>query len=143
MFAQQRQDFLEFPFDRVQGRVTVRGTLDKGQRILFLLRRMPFFGSHAILQNLARAGDGVALTVEQAFDFEDGFDVLSPVLALAVGSLLGSERGKLALPETQNIRLDSGKLRNVADSEEQAVWDFWSRWLRLFGNFLRQLLSHC
>ena len=75
------------------------------------------------VERLARTGEGVSLGVDQAFDFEDQFDIATPVEALAGSALIGLELGELRLPKAQDIGFQAANPCDVADLEVEAVGD--------------------
>ena len=66
----------------------------------------------------AGTGDREAFFVEQALDFEDGFDVLAAVEALAAGALDGLERGEFGFPEAQDKSLGGREAADFPDAEK-------------------------
>src|SRR5579864_1858165 len=79
-------------------------------------------GDSALLgQMAARSGDCEAFVVEQALDFEDGFDVFAAVHAVAAGALHGLQRGEFGLPVTQDERFGGGQSADFADAEKAFV----------------------
>jgi len=81
------------------------------------------FGFGLGLEDLAGAGDGVALVVEEALDVEGHLDVALAVEALAGASLVGLELGEFSLPEAQNIGRNIAEAGYVADAEVELVRD--------------------
>ena len=74
-------------------------------------------------EDLAGAGDGVALVVEQALDAEGHFDVALAVEALAGAAFVGLELGELGLPEAEDVGGDVAELGYIADTEVELVRD--------------------
>ncbi len=91
----------------------------------------------AAFKSLAGAGDGVTLLVHQSLDLERQFHVAPPVQALAGAALVGLELGKLRLPESKHVRLDSADSRYIADFEIQPVGND-RRIRRVFSGSLSQ-----
>ena len=90
------------------------------------------------LEDLARAGNGVALVVEQALDAQRHFDVAAAVETLAGAALVGLELGKLALPEAQDVGWNVAEFGDFADAEVELVrdvrpggWGSFADWLVL------------
>jgi hypothetical protein len=78
-------------------------------------------------EDLAGAGDGVALVVEKALDAHGRLDVAAAIEALAGATFVWFELGKFALPEAQNIGWDFAELGHFADPKVQLVRDVRSR----------------
>src|SRR5690348_9601303 len=76
----------------------------------------------------ARARNGEAFFVEQALDFENGFDVFAAVKAMAGGSLHRLQRGNFLLPITQDECFGTRQAAYLADAEELLVWWIDSCW---------------
>ena len=106
--------FLEFAkFAGINvGGVVVDG---KGELGLLLLQ--------LCLEDLARAGDGVALVVEEAFDAQRHFDIATTIETLAGTAFVGFELRKLALPEAQDVGWDVAEFGDFADAEVELVRD--------------------
>ena len=66
-------------------------------------RKLGGFVALLRLDYLSRAGDGVALVVEQRLDVQDGLDIAPAIEPLACAAFVRFELGKLALPETKNV----------------------------------------
>jgi hypothetical protein len=75
------------------------------------------------LEDLAGAGNGVALAVEEAFDAEGHLDVATAIETLAGAPFVGLELGEFALPEAQDVGRDVAEFRNFADAEVELVRD--------------------
>jgi len=86
--------------------------------------------------DLACAGDGVALVVEERFDVECSLYVAAPVEALAGAALIGPELGKLALPEAEDVGGDVAEFGDFADAEVELVRDVGPRGGGAFANWL-------
>src|SRR5581483_793930 len=84
-------------------------------------RRDRFARLGLILEDLARAGDRVALVVEQALDAQRHLDVALPVEALAGAAFVGLELRELGLPEAQYVGGDLAEPRDIADPEVELV----------------------
>ena len=76
------------------------------------------------LEDLAGAGDGVALVVEEGLDAEDHLDVAAAVEALAGAAFVGLELGKFALPEAEDVGGQVAEFGDFADAEVELVRDF-------------------
>jgi hypothetical protein len=74
---------------------------------------------------MARAGEGVAFPVDEALDFESGFDVAATVEALAGSTFAGLELGELRLPEAQDVGFYATDAGDIADFEIETVWNSW------------------
>jgi len=68
--------------------------------------------------------DGESLLVEQPLDLENKSHVLAPVNTVACSGLLGTKAAELCLPETQDVRLHPGQLRNFPDAKAELIRDF-------------------
>ena len=66
----------------------------------------------------ARAGDGEALFIEKALDFENRLYVFAAVHAMAARALHRLQSGEFRFPVTQNERLRSGQSADFADAEQ-------------------------
>src|SRR5580704_2874774 len=71
----------------------------------------------AFFEVFARSGDRKTFVVEQALDFENGFDVFAAVEAMAAGTLHGLQHGKLGFPIAQDEGLGGGQAADFADAE--------------------------
>ena len=94
-----------------RGRVGARGS--DGGAFVVRTARGGFANGYSIAggligQMLAGANDGEAFVVEQALDFEDGFDVFATVEAMAAGTFYRLERGKFGFPVAQDESLCGG-----------------------------------
>ncbi len=76
----------------------------------------------------AGTGDREAFLVEEALDFENGFDVVAAIEAMAAGTFHGLERGKFSFPVAKDERLGGRQAADFADAEKT-----------LFRNFRRSL----
>ena len=74
-------------------------------------------------ENLASAGQGVTLGVDQALDFEGQFNVATAVKTLAGTALVGLELGKLRFPEAQDVGFDTAEACDIANLEVETVRD--------------------
>lgn len=83
-----------------------------------------FAGAELGFEGGARAGDGVALVVEEGLDAERHFDVAAAVEALAGASLIGLELRELAFPEAEDVGGDFAEFCYLADAEVEFVGDF-------------------
>ena len=86
-------------------------------------------------EDLAGAGDGVALVVEEALDAEGHLDVALAVEALAGAALVGLELGEFGLPEAEDVGGNIAELGYIANAEVELVRD--DGWLG--GNGLCEL----
>jgi hypothetical protein len=97
----------------------------------FLLLQLGF-------EHLPRAGNGVALVVEEALDAQSHFNIATAIETLAGASLVGFELRELALPEPQDVGGNVAESGDFADAEVELVRDvgpgcwWWSAdWLML------------
>jgi hypothetical protein len=75
------------------------------------------------LEDLACAGNGVTLVVEETFDAESHLHIALAIEALAGATLIGAELGELTLPETEDVGRDLAKAGYFANPEVKLVWD--------------------
>ena len=75
------------------------------------------------LEDLTRAGDGVALAVEKALDAECHLDIAATIETLAGAAFVGFELRELALPEAQDVGRDVAEFGDFADAEVKFVRD--------------------
>ena len=92
------------------------------------------------LEDLAGAGNGVALVVEEALDAQRHFDVATAIEALTGAAFVGFELRKLALPETQDVGGDVAELGDFADAEVELVRNVRPGWWGGFADWL--MLCH-
>ena len=78
----------------------------------------------SLLQCLTRAGERIALGVDQVLDLQGQFNVMAAVEALAGAALFGFELGKLRLPKAQDIGFDAADASHIANLEVKAVGDY-------------------
>jgi hypothetical protein len=71
----------------------------------------------ALFEMFARAGDGEALFVEEALDFENSFDVFAAVKAMAAGALYRLQHGKFGFPIAQDEGLCGRQAADFADAK--------------------------
>jgi hypothetical protein len=83
-----------------------------------------FFVAELGLEDLAGAGDGVALVVEEGFDAENHLDVAAAVEALAGSAFVGLELGEFTLPEAEDIGRQVAEFGDFADTEVELIRDF-------------------
>jgi hypothetical protein len=88
-----------------------------GVRVADGLGRGAVAGSF-VREIFARAGYGEAFFVEQALDFEDGFDVFAAIEALAAGAFHRLERGEFGFPEAQDESLGGREAADFSDAEK-------------------------
>jgi hypothetical protein len=81
------------------------------------------FVSELGLEDLACAGDGVALVVEEAFDSQRHLDVAATIEALAGAAFVGLQLGELALPEAKDVGWNVAESGDFADAEVEFVRD--------------------
>jgi hypothetical protein len=86
-------------------------------------RKLGFFLLQLGLEHLPRAGNGIALVVEEAFDAESHFDIAAAIEALASAPFVGFELRKLALPEPQDIGWNVAELSDFTYAEVKLVRD--------------------
>jgi hypothetical protein len=89
------------------------GVAEQGKLRLFL--------AELGLEHRARAGDGVALFLEQALDAEGHLNVAAAVEALAGATFVGAELRELALPKAQDVGGDFAEAGDFADAEVELV----------------------
>jgi hypothetical protein len=77
-------------------------------------------------ERLTGSGDGVSLGVDEAFDFEEHFNVTAAVKTLAGSALVGLQLGKLRFPKAEDVSLEVKDARDIANFEVKAVRDGWS-----------------
>ena len=102
----------------LRGRVLARGRRLAGGWARGCVFEFGFGG-----EDLAGAGDGVALVVEQALDAERHLDVALAVETLAGAAFVGLELRELGLPEAQDVGGDVAELGYVPDAEVELVRD--------------------
>ena|ERR1700723_11301 len=85
--------------------------------LIAMMRRMLDVGVPR--KKSAGAGDGEALVVKQALNFEDGFDVFTAVEAVAAGALHWLQCGKFGFPVAQDEGLSRGETANFADAKKR------------------------
>ncbi len=107
------------------------GVVDEGELGFFLLQ----LG----LEDLPRAGNGIALVIEEAFDAQSHFNIAAAIETLAGAALVGLELRKLALPEAQDIGWNVAELGDFTDTEVKLVrdvgpgcWGSFADWLMLY-----------
>ena len=71
----------------------------------------------ALFEMFARAGDRKTFVVEQALDFENGFDVFAAIEAMAAGAFHRLEHGKFGFPIAQDEGLGGGQAADFADAK--------------------------
>ena len=76
---------------------------------------------HLALDDLAGAGDGVALIVEEGLNTEGRLDVAAAVEALAGAAFVWFELGEFALPEAEDVGGDVAETGDFADAEVELV----------------------
>jgi hypothetical protein len=131
--------FLEFA--KLAGIDVWGGVVDGEGELGFLLLQLG-------LEDLPGAGDGVALTVEEAFDAQSHLDVATAVEALSGAPLVGFELRELALPETQDVGWKVAESGDFADAEVELVRDVGPGCLGSFADWLmlchaRKLRYYC
>jgi len=77
-----------------------------------------------LFQDLAGAGQGVSLCMDEALYFQNQFDFAAAVEALAGSTLVGLELGKLRLPKAQDVGFKAADIGDVANLEIEAVGDY-------------------
>jgi len=73
---------------------------------------------------LARARDREALFIQQALDFEDGFDILAAIKTVAARAFYGLKRGEFGLPVAQDEGFRRGEAAHFSDAEKALFRDF-------------------
>ena len=99
-----------------------------------------FFLFQLCLEDLACAGNGVALVVEEAFDAQGHLDVATAIEALAGAAFVGFELRKLALPEAQDVGGNIAEPGDFADAEVELVRNVGPGWWGSFADWL--MLCH-
>jgi hypothetical protein len=94
----------------------LRGVVDGESELRFFV---PELG----LEDVTRAGDGVALVIEEAFDAEGHLDVAAAIESLAGAAFVGFELRELALPEAKDIGWNVTEPCDFADAEVEFVRD--------------------
>src|SRR6185312_1675733 len=79
-------------------------------------------------EDLARAGNGVALVVKKRLDTQHHLDVAAAVEALAGAAFVRLKLGKFAFPETKDVCRKIAELGDFADAEVELVRDFCPGW---------------
>lgn len=74
-------------------------------------------------EDLAGAGDGVALVVQEALDAERQLHVALAVEALAGAALVGPHLGEFGFPEAEDVGFDAAQLSDFSDAEIELVGD--------------------
>ncbi len=69
----------------------------------------------------AGASDGESFVIEQAFNFENRFDVFAAVEAVAAGAFHRLQCRKFRFPVAQHERLGRSKAADFADAEKRLV----------------------
>ena len=89
-------------------------------------------GGH-IGKMLAGAGNRETFLVEQALDFENGFDVVAPIEAMAARTFYRLQRGEFGLPVAQNESFRRRETAYFADAEKALFRNF-GRGMRCGGH---------
>jgi hypothetical protein len=97
--------------------------VDWGRTVFDGEGKLRFFLAELAFDDLAGAGDGVALVVEEGFDVECSFYVAATIKALASAAFVGLELRELALPEAENVGGNVAEFRDFADAEVKLVRD--------------------
>ena len=98
-------------------RIDVGGSVVDGERELrFSLLELG-------LEDLAGAGDRIALFVEEALDAEGHLDVAFAIEALSGTAFVRLELWELALPEAKDVGGDIAEFGDFADAEVELVRD--------------------
>jgi hypothetical protein len=106
--------FLEFP--EQPGVERRRSAFDGEGELRFFLLELG-------LEDLAGAGYGVALVIEEALDAEGHLDIAFAIEALSGAALVRLELRELALPEAQDVGGDIAESGDFADAEVELVRD--------------------
>ena len=106
--------------------------VERRRRVVDGEGELRFFLLELGLEDLACAGDGVALVVEEALDAERHLDVASAIEALAGAAFVGFELRELALPEAQDVGGNVAEFGDFADAEVELVRDVGPGWLGWF-----------
>ena len=91
-----------------------------------------------LLQCLTRAGERVALIVDQILDLQNKLNIFAAIEALSGAAFFRVELGKLCLPKAQDIGFDTADTRHIANLEVKAVGDQGRNWCAI----LRKLHGH-
>ena len=101
-------------------------------------RELGFFLLQLGLEDLPRAGNGIALVVEEAFDAQSHFNIAAAIETLPGAPFVGFELRKLAFPEPQDIGWNIAELGDFTDAEVKLVrdvgpgcWGSFADWLML------------
>ena len=115
-------------------RVGVRGCVVDGECELgFLVLELGF-------EDLACAGDCVALVVEEALDSQGHLDVATAIETLAGAAFVRLELGEFALPEAEDVGRNVAESSDFADTEVEFVRDVRPGWGSGFADWL--MLRH-
>src|SRR5258708_32439517 len=99
-----------------------------------------FFLLQLGLEHLPRAGNGVTLAVEEAFDAQRHLNIATAIETLAGAALVWFELRKLALPETQDVGRNVTESGDFTDAEVQLVRNVRPGWWGRFADWL--MLCH-
>jgi hypothetical protein len=120
--------FLEFA--KLAG-VEVRGAVVDECELGFFLLQLG-------LEDLPRAGNGIALVIEEAFDAQSHFNIAAAIETLPGAPFVGFELRKLALPEPQDLGWNVAESGDFTDAEVELVrdvgpgrWGSFADWLML------------
>jgi hypothetical protein len=80
-------------------------------------------------EDLARAGEGVSLFMDELFDAQGDVQLAAAIEALAGATLVWLELGELGFPEAQDVGLDGADFGYVADAIVEAIWNLGRRGL--------------
>jgi hypothetical protein len=119
--------FLKFP--EQPGIDRRRSTVDGEGKLRFFLLELG-------LEDLASAGDGIALVVKEALDAECHLDVAFAIEALSGAAFVGLQLRELTLPEAQDVGGNIAEFSNFADAEVELVRDIGPGGLVGFADWL-------
>ena len=105
--------------DDRRGSVETLGGFAGGKRQAWLR----LFGLAIVAEGVTSAGEGVALTVDEALDLEGSLNIAAAIEALAGATLVWLELRKLGFPKAQHIGFDFADASNVANLEVEAIGD--------------------
>jgi hypothetical protein len=102
--------------------------VDWGRTIFDGQGELWFFLAELAFDDLAGAGDGVALVIEEGLDVEGGFYVAAAVETLAGAAFVGLELRELAFPEAEDVGWNVAEPGDFSDAEVEFVRDIGPGW---------------
>jgi hypothetical protein len=91
-----------------------------------------------LIEDLAGAGDGVSLGVDEALDLKNEFDFATAIETLAGAALVGLELGELGFPKAKDVGFEFADAGDVANFEVETVGDCRG----MEGAFVGELSGH-